>query len=48
MDPIQYSGPTTTANSQAEGRMKVDVSGQKRKILKKKISSKIKKNDTIN
>ena len=29
-----YSGPTTTTNSQNEGRLKVDVRG-KRKILKK-------------
>lgn len=33
-----YSGPTTTANSAAEGRLKVDVGGMKKKkkaIIKK-------------
>ena len=30
-----YSGPTTTANSAAEGRLKVSVSQKKKKILKK-------------
>lgn len=34
----QYSGPTTTANSQSEGRLKVDAGGmKKRKILKKAV-----------
>jgi len=38
--PIKYGyqGPTTTANSKSEGRLKVDVNGKKRKILKKKMS----------
>ena len=34
----QYSGPTTTANSAKEGRLKVDAGAQrKRKILKKAV-----------
>ena len=33
---INYSGPTTTAHSIAEGRMKVDV-GRKKKLLKAKL-----------
>ena len=36
----QYSGPTTTANSAKEGRLKVDAGRQKRrKILKKAVKS---------
>lgn len=31
-----YSGPTTTANSQAEGRLKVDVNQKKKKSIIKK------------
>lgn len=34
MEQTQYSGPTTTANSTQEGRMKVDA-GKKEKIIKK-------------
>lgn len=30
-----YSGPTTTGISEAEGRLKVDVAGMKKKIIKK-------------
>ena len=30
-----YLGPTTTANSAAEGRLKVGVVGRKKKIIKK-------------
>jgi hypothetical protein len=30
-----YSGPTTTANSAAEGRLKVGVTQAKKKIIKK-------------
>lgn len=30
-----YSGPTTTANSGKEGRIKVDVNQKKKKLLKK-------------
>lgn len=36
MENIQYSGPSTTANSEKEGRLKVDA-GTKRKIIKKKL-----------
>jgi len=35
---LNYSGPTTTAESKKDGRLKVDVSGRKKmlkKILKK-------------
>ena len=35
--PPNYSGPTTTANSAAEGRLKVEVSQKKRKIIKKRL-----------
>jgi len=34
--PIQYTGGTTTLNSQTEGRLKVDA-GKKRAIIKKKL-----------
>lgn len=34
---LQYSGPTTTANSVKEGRLMVDTKGMRRKILKKAI-----------
>ena len=34
-DTTQYSGPTTTANSNSEGRIKVDAGGMKKMILKK-------------
>lgn len=30
-----YSGPTTTAKSAAEGRLKVGIGQKKRKIIKK-------------
>lgn len=32
-----YSGPTTTANSAKEGRLKVGIETKKRKIIKKQI-----------
>ena len=32
------SGPTTTADSAAEGRLMVDVNNKKRKIIKKKLT----------
>jgi hypothetical protein len=35
-----YLGPTTTTNSERGGRLKVDVGGQKRKKLLKKILNK--------
>ena len=41
----QYSGPTTTANSESEGRLKVDSAGMKKMILKKlldKVTGKMK------
>lgn len=39
MDQSQYSGATTTANSEAEGRMKVDAAGmKKRKMIKSAIA----------
>ena len=39
--PVQYTGATTTANSAAEGRLKVDAGREKkRKILKKLIKRK--------
>lgn len=40
----QYGGPTTTANSMKEGRMKVDASGMKKnkKNVLKKILKKMK------
>lgn len=31
----QYSGATTTANSESEQRLKVDVSQKKKKIIRK-------------
>jgi hypothetical protein len=34
--PIQYSGPTTTAQSEMEGRLKVDAGIQKKKSVLKK------------
>lgn len=38
--PVQYTGGTTTANSEAEGRLKVDAGKKKkRKILKKVINN---------
>lgn len=41
--PVQYSGPTTTANSAQEGRLKVDVAGmKKRKVLKKILNKNMK------
>ncbi len=40
--PVQYTGGTTTANSAAEGRLKVDAGKkkQKREILRKIIKKK--------
>lgn len=35
INPQNYSGPTTTANSAAKGRLRVDVNQKKRKIIKK-------------
>lgn len=35
--PPNYSGPTTTANSFAEGRMKVDVNQKKKSIINKRL-----------
>ena len=35
-----YSTPTTTADSAADGRLKVDVGGMKRKITKKLLNKK--------
>ena len=32
---LNYSGPTTTAKSMEEGRLKVDVDLRKRRIIKK-------------
>jgi len=40
MDNAQYQTPTTTADSIRDGRMKVDVGGKKKKILKKVIRKK--------
>ncbi len=31
-------GPTSTADSASEGRLKVDVNNKKRKIIKKKLT----------
>lgn len=39
----QYSGPTTTAKSAAEGRLKVDAGRRKRKILRKTVKKYSKK-----
>lgn len=36
----QYSGPTTTAHSEADQRMKADVTGQKKSILKRLLKKK--------
>lgn len=50
MEGEQYSGPTTTANSQSEGRLRVDVGGQKKnkmKLIKKHISQAKSANDII-
>lgn len=35
----QYSGATTTANSEQEQRLKVDVNQKKRKIIKKHLKN---------
>ena len=34
-----YSGPTTTANSAGEGRLKVDTNQKKKKIIKKHLKN---------
>lgn len=35
-----YSGPITTANSASEGRLKVDVGGIKKKIIRNYLKKK--------
>lgn len=41
LQPVQYTGGTTTANSSAEGRLKVDAGrSKKREILNKIIKKK--------
>ena len=42
LQPTQYTGGTTTANSQAEGRLKVDAGrSRKNEILKKIVKKKV-------
>lgn len=43
-EPQHYSGATTTANSKAEGRLKDDVVGAKKRRLKS-IIKKVRKNN---
>lgn len=39
---LQFSGPSTTAHSAKEGRLKLSVDEEKRKRLKKRITKYIK------
>jgi hypothetical protein len=38
--PVQYTGGTTTGNSQEEGRLKVDAGANKKRTILKKIIKK--------